>query len=295
MLFTVGGKRVNHQAPLYFDSIINTFLQGDRNRSVHLGYYDAALASSGFGLRQAQELFDRRLLSGAEMNPGMNILDVGCGLGGLIDRINSNCEHLDIVGCTNDPRQLEICNSIRPSRGNSLQWIEADACRLPVPTGSFDRIFCIEAAFHFRSRFDFLKEAKRVLKPGGRLICTDIFLKSGGLIRAESDIDKSPVNSPGFARFSKWSIHTLLLCAYAPWPSPWYSIDSLRSDVADAGLVNLKTEDWTKPTRPSYEAMLPSNQDSNVIGTADPMLAALLTLSFLHQNDLLEYVYYSCE
>src|SRR5438034_5931485 len=45
---------------------------------------------------------------------------------------------------------------------------EADACALPFPDASFDRVLAVECIFHFPSRLRFLKEAARVLKPGGR-------------------------------------------------------------------------------------------------------------------------------
>jgi SAM-dependent methyltransferase len=48
-----------------------------------------------------------------------------------------------------------------------------DATRLEFPADSFDALLCVEAAHHFDTRERFLREALRVLRPGGTLLLTD--------------------------------------------------------------------------------------------------------------------------
>jgi len=280
--------------PAYFEPILDAYNRGLHNRSVHLGYYASDPDPSGIPLHEAQKEFDSRLLNIAGLRGGLRILDVGCGLGGLIDRINSECKQVDILGCNIDPRQLEICNSIRPKNDNAIAWMESDASTLPVPSHTMDLVLCIEAAFHFQSRQEFYAEAFRVLKPGGRLICTDIFLKER-LLRELHFTESVPQVSliEEFDNFLHRSVHTLLLSGYAPWPDPWYSATCLKEDLADLGFVSLLIEDWTRATAPSYDAMIPAAKHFGARGTSDPLLGALLTLGFLHQKQLLDYVMFT--
>lgn len=280
--------------PAYFEPILDAYHRGLHNRSVHLGYYATDSDSSGIPLHEAQKEFDSRLLRIAGIRDGWKILDVGCGLGGLIDRINSVCKQVDILGCNIDPRQLEICNSIRPKHDNAIAWMEADACTLPVPSQTMDLVLCIEAAFHFQSRRRFYAEAFRVLKPGGLLICTDIFLKES-LLRSIGSNGGVPQGSfsQEFDNFLNRSVHTLLLSGYAPWPDPWCSAACLKEELSGLGFVSLLVEDWTRATSPSYDAMIPEAKRFSACGTSDPLLGALLTLGFLHQKQLLDYVMFT--
>jgi SAM-dependent methyltransferase len=46
----------------------------------------------------------------------------------------------------------------------------------PVPAGPFDAVLCVDAAYHFSPRADFLAQAFERLRPGGRLAFTDLTL-----------------------------------------------------------------------------------------------------------------------
>jgi SAM-dependent methyltransferase len=63
-----------------------------------------------------------------------------------------------------------------------VSFVHADYRRLPWPAESFDGAYAIESACYAQGadKADFLAEAARVLKPGGRLVVADGFLKHGG-------------------------------------------------------------------------------------------------------------------
>lgn len=98
------------------------------------------------------------------------ILDAGCGLGAVTAYIERYYPAAQIVGINFSPDQIDHCRSRHPE----LTFEVMDAASLRFPDGTFDRILCVEAAFHFRTRARFLSEAHRVLRPGGSIAMADL-------------------------------------------------------------------------------------------------------------------------
>ena len=103
-----------------------------------------------------------------------DILDVACGLGATTREIGDHYPNANIHGINLSPWQLTQARERFPAGTFTVM----DATDLQFPDQSFDRIYCVEALFYFESRRTFLKEAFRVLRPGGLLLVSD-FLLSG--------------------------------------------------------------------------------------------------------------------
>jgi ubiquinone/menaquinone biosynthesis C-methylase UbiE len=52
-------------------------------------------------------------------------------------------------------------------------WVLAEAARLPFGDGTFHHAVCASSLHYFRSPLGALREARRVLRPGGRLVLLD--------------------------------------------------------------------------------------------------------------------------
>lgn len=166
----------------YFDLLLQRLEQGDPafasafGRHVHWGWWadpaDADGSVSDFAA--AAERLTEQVLDAAVITPGQRVLDAGCGLGGTLALLNERCGDLTLTGLNIDPRQLAgAAARVQPRAGNSLAWVEGDACAMPFADHSFDAVLAVECIFHFPSREAFFAEASRVLRPGGRLTLCD--------------------------------------------------------------------------------------------------------------------------
>ena len=256
--------------PPYFDGLIASFRDGRAGRNVHLGYWDdpptLSTPCTPGEFEAAQARLTEIAVALSDLAEGQDVLDVGCGFGGALQAIGE-WRTIRRTGVNIDPRQLEICRSLG-ANDRPLTLVAADACALPFAPRSFDRLLCVEAMFHFRSRADFLREAARVLRPGGSLIVSDILLRDPG-----SD---APIRATELAR--------IIGDEYGPWPHAWIETSQIVEAARAAGLRLDKLIDATRQTLPSYRVTAPRQ------GEGFPLRpSAGLLLRWLHARGYASY------
>lgn len=118
----------------------------------------------GLELRRIQRLALERL----RLVPGQLVLDLGCGPADGASRINA----AGAVGVGLDYSQ-GMLETAAQAPGCAGKLARGDAGRLPFRDGAFDKVVCTNSFHHYPDHRAALKEMRRVLKPGGRLVLVD--------------------------------------------------------------------------------------------------------------------------
>jgi SAM-dependent methyltransferase len=103
----------------------------------------------------------RRMLALAELSPGASVLDLGAGGGetlALLRNLGYAAAGIDLL-----PR----AETVEPG----------DLLRAPYPDGSFDAVVSECAFFVSGDRPAALREARRLLRPAGKLLLSDVFFE----------------------------------------------------------------------------------------------------------------------
>lgn len=99
-----------------------------------------------------------------------NILDVGCGTGTLLNILLDEKPQVSAYGLDLSEEMLEIAQTKLP-RCSELVYGEAEA--LPYDNKKFEMVIMVDSFNYFIDPEQAIKEAYRVLKPGGKLVIAD--------------------------------------------------------------------------------------------------------------------------
>ncbi len=126
-------------------------------------------------LEEATHRLTERMAEAARLEPGLRVLDVGCGTGAQARDLASRHD-VRITGITTSVVGVEIARE-RTARANlddRVGFEVRDGTDNGFPDGLFDRVWILESS-HLMPRRDLLvSEAARVLKPGGSVVWCDI-------------------------------------------------------------------------------------------------------------------------
>jgi SAM-dependent methyltransferase len=176
------------------------------------------------------------LLEAAELKGTERVLDLGCGAGHTTIAVAMRAAHVTGIDVTEE--MLAEGRKQLQRRGiTNVEFEQGDACALRFGDASFDLVTCRFAAHHFPDAVVSVREAARVLKPGGKYVLVDSLApEDPGLDTFENTIE-----------FLRDASHVRNLRA-----SEWcrlFSEAGLRPEVRYRAGLALDGADWVKRMR----------------------------------------------
>lgn len=106
--------------------------------------------------------------------PGDRILDVGCGPGFYcLELLEDVGPSGSVTGVDSSPAMLELARGRCAGRDN-VELLEGEATALPIASGTFDGVVCVQVLEYVADVRAGLAELHRSLRPGGRAVVWDV-------------------------------------------------------------------------------------------------------------------------
>lgn len=197
---------------------------------------------------------NKTLMNYANISANDKVLDAGCGIGGSSLYIAKTTQ-AKVFGISLSEKQIAQAQISAELKGLAkiTEFGVMDYTKTKFTDESFDVIWAIESVCHANSKQDFINEAYRLLKKGGRLIMSDFFLNE------QNQIDKKQL-------IKKWC---------DTWSVPNLVSGKLFEDYLNkSGFKNSQlfdyTEDITKSAKRMYLASLLGAMPSELYNITHP-------------------------
>ncbi|MGH7929157.1 MAG: methyltransferase domain-containing protein [Candidatus Binatia bacterium] len=143
---------------------LDPFYRGIWGDHVHHGYWISGKEAADEAVLNLTHLIAQRAGIGA----GTRVCDIGCGYGATA-AILARDYGAKVTGITVSSKQFERAQSAATTSDN-LRFLLGDALESGLESASFDSVIVIESSEHMPDKAKFFTEARRLLRPQGRLV-----------------------------------------------------------------------------------------------------------------------------
>lgn len=130
----------------------------DKRASVYDTHIEGRLSEKAYHL----------ITDNIKIDPDDKVLDVGCGTGTILKRLNDLCR-IQGFGIDIEEEMIKQAKSKLPQ----MNIQKCDCGNTPFENEMFDHVIACMTFHHFHDQMAFAKEMSRILKKGGRLYLVD--------------------------------------------------------------------------------------------------------------------------
>lgn len=207
--------------------------RSEKTGALHFGYYDAGTRTHVDALRR----MTAQLASLVGITAGDRVLDAGCGLGGCAIRLvqGFGCR---VTGVNITPFQVTEANRAARAAGvgDAVEVVEADFTDTGLADASHSVVWALESVVHVEDKDAFLREAYRVLQPGGRLMIAEYLVR-----------ESPPLSGRDTADLATWC---------RGWAMPGLLTETgYRDRLSAAGFEDVRVLDLSRNVAPSLRRL----------------------------------------
>ncbi len=164
----------------YYSEAGPDYAAWSREFNMHFGYYRAG--ANPLNRETMLEQMNAEVLARLRVDrlAKPRLLDLGCGLGATLRSLARRLPRAKLTGVTRVPWQVEHARALNEAAGchEHVSVIEGDYECTDLPSCGYDGVYALESSCHAHGTDKrlLLKEAHRLLRPGGRLVVADGFL-----------------------------------------------------------------------------------------------------------------------
>lgn len=203
-------------------------------RSQHAGYYDDEHTNEP----AAQRNYNQKIADLLELQPGMRLLDAGCGQG-IVASFLAKAYDVNVTGITIVPVEVRSAQRTARRQGvtSSTHFELGDYSDPAFPEAAFDRVYTTETLSHAPDVQRVTDALWRVLKPGGRIVCAEYefdYTKFDDTDHKDADLVR---------RYG--GIHGIYSFGLGQFPK----------HLKQSGFTDIQEYDWTAGVAPSYKRL----------------------------------------